>query len=59
MSSKNDQQWLKHGFVPIRGPGSAYESTLEKGKFHLAQMDRADFESAVNTLVQQRMKVVY
>ena len=60
-SNKRDCGW--HGvFKSIRHKAALPSGdfvTLEKGKFHLAQMDRADFESAVNTLVQQRMKVVY
>jgi len=59
-SNKRDSGW--HGvFKSVRHKAAlpSGDFVTQGKRFHLAQMDRADFERAVNTLVQQRMKVVY
>jgi hypothetical protein len=59
-SNKRDSGW--HGVfksVPHKAALPRGDFVTQGKEFLLAQMDRADFERAVNTLVQQRMKVVY
>jgi hypothetical protein len=59
-SNKRTSGW--HGVfksVPHKAALPSGDLVTQGKRFHIAQMDRADFERAVNTLVQQRMKVVY